>query len=247
MRIIQPSAEMLNFDSPTMGIVALSQIEKAARISHGSEDSQTPETWKRFIKNVVIDHGDWSVIEHVTVSVLLKVDRGVTHELVRHRLFSFTQSSTRFINYAKKMAPEFIYPRIGVYCEFCLAGSEPKPHSSDTEVPWIHSNNQYCSYDQAWLKAIQTSEDSYRELIYQGWRPQEARSVFPNALASTIQMTGNLRNWRHFFLMRTTIETHPQMREVVIPLLAKFKENIPLIFDDIEPGSRQIDALKKAR
>ena len=78
-------------------------------------------------------------------------------------------------------------------------------------------------------------------------RPQEARAVLPNALASTIAMTGNFRSWRHFFLMRTTRESHPDMRRVAVPLLAAFKERIPLLYDDIEPDARQIDNLKKAK
>ncbi|MGC2450531.1 MAG: FAD-dependent thymidylate synthase, partial [Candidatus Sulfotelmatobacter sp.] len=91
------------------------------------------------------------------------------------------------------------------------------------------------------------SEQMYRGLLSKGWRPQEARSVFPNALASRLITTGNLRNWRHFFIMRTTAEAHPQMRQVTIPLLTEFKKYFPLLFDDIEPMSKQSESMRRAR
>ena len=97
------------------------------------------------------------------------------------------------------------------------------------------------------MAAIDEAERSYRGLLAKGWRPQEARSVLPNALASKIWMTGNLRNWRHFFLMRTTKEAHPQMRQVTIPLLAEFQKVIPVLYEDIEPGASQIENARKAR
>lgn len=219
MKIIQPSFEILR---PHLndGIRCVQIIEAAARISHRSEEAQTEESWKRFIPAVVLEHGDWSVVEHASSTVLFRVDRGITHELVRHRLFSFTQESTRFVN-GRKSYPEgleFIYPENAP--EGCFAN---------------------------WDLAVEASEKTYLDLLDAGWRPQEARSVLPNSLASTIVVTGNLRNWRHFFLMRTSKETHPDFRRVTIPLLAEFKNRIPLLFDDIEPMARQIDNLKKAR
>ena len=98
-----------------------------------------------------------------------------------------------------------------------------------------------------WQQAITNCENMYRGLINSGVTPQIARSVFPNALASRLIVTGNLRNWRHFFIMRTTKETHPQMREVTIPLLEEFKAKIPILFDDIEPLAKQSEGMKKGR
>jgi thymidylate synthase (FAD) len=243
MKIVKPYAKIVGST-----IDSLRLIEEASRISHRSEDMQTEDSWRRFIKAVVIDHGDWSVVEHATVIVEMYVDRGITHELVRHRLFSYTQESTRFVNYEKKMPPSFIYPKVGVECDFCLAEDEPQMTSIPWDVnPWVHGTHQICHYDQSWLTSIQTSEDQYVSLLKAGWRPQEARSVFPNALASKIWMTGNLRNWRHFFLMRTTKEAHPQMRQVTIPLLVEFKKRFPILFDDIAPESRQADNISKGR
>ncbi len=208
------------------------RIEWAARFSHATEDAQTADSWERFVKAVVIDHGDWSVVEHATVSVDFLVDRGVTHELVRHRLFSFTQSSTRFINYAKKMLPGFVKPLF-----------EPAQRPDD-----IFSLNEKLEMaNTTWDTVIDMCEAAYRKLIDLGLAPQIARSVFPNALSSRILITGNLRNWRHFLIMRTTKETHPQCRQVTLPLLAEFQEKIPILFDDIVPMDRQANAIKKAR
>jgi thymidylate synthase (FAD) len=220
MKIIEPSFEVLTPFGPLteqVGIKMLQFIERMARISHRSEDKQTEDSWQRFIKAVVLEHGDWSVVEHASLTVIFRVDRGVTHELVRHRLFSFTQESTRFVNYSKKPDLEFIMPANLHGAEFL------------------------------WNMAIQETEQTYLDLLENGLRPQEARSVLPNALAATIATTGNLRNWRHFLLMRSSRETHPDFRRVVDPLLAVFKATIPLIFDDIEADQRQIENLRKPR
>ncbi len=227
MNIIKPYARILPPPgSPNRefraadGVYLLLRIEWAARISHRSEESVTVGSYDRFIRSVVLSHGDWSVTEHASVSVDFYVDRGVTHELVRHRLFAFTQESTRFVNYEKRMPPSFVKPAFG-------------ETASDLE--------------HEWRRAIEECERRYINLIALGVAPQLARSVFPNALASRIVVTGNLRNWRHFLLMRTTKEAHPQMREVTIPLLEQFKATIPILYEDIEPLATQRENLKKAR
>lgn len=217
MKVIEPIAILYPID----GIKALRKIESMARISHRSEGLQTEDSWKRFIQSVVIEHGDWSVVEHVSETVWFRIDRGVTHELVRHRLFSFTQESTRFVN-GRKSYPEgleFIMP-VGL---------------QDT---WSQSY---------WRQACTQAEKNYFDLLDAKVRPQEARSVLPNSLAATIAVTGNLRNWRHFFLMRTSKETHPDFRRVTIPLLAEFQKTFPILFDDINPEARQIENLQKGR
>lgn len=202
-----------------LGIQALQWIEYCARISHRSEEKQTEDSYLRFIKAVVVDKGDWSVVEHASASVQFIVDRGITHELVRHRLFSFTQESTRFVNYEKKNGTILIAPPNG----FKSARSK-----------------------KAWEDAAQQSEDSYMVMLEEGESPQIARDVLLTGLSAKIMMTGNLRNWRHFFIMRTTKETHPKAREVAIPLLKEFQQ-IPLLFDGIEPEKRQIDNLRLPR
>lgn len=224
MTIVEPYARILAINgkdpTPQSGIDTLRLIEWCGRISHRSEEAQTEGSWRRFIETVVLGHGDWSIVEHASATVDMLVDRGITHEVVRHRLFSFTQESTRFVNYEKKMPPSFIHP--------------------GAVVTWT------VEAETAWGECIQFCEDTYRKLLAH-MPPQIARSVFPNALASRIIITGNLRNWRHFFIMRTTKEAHPQMRQVTIPLLAEFKANIPILFDDIEPLAKQSESMKRMR
>ncbi len=212
------------------GIALLRRVEWCARISHRSEEAVTADSYDRFLRSVVLQHGDWSVVEHASVSVDFYVDRGITHELVRHRLFSFTQESTRFVNYEKKMSPSFVQPPLS-------DGADRASNGERTEL----------SQRQWWRGAIDMSESTYKKLIGAGCPPQIARSVFPNALASRIVITGNLRNWRHFLLMRTTKEAHPQMREVTLPLLKEFQEKIPIFYEDIEPEAKQADNLRKGR
>jgi thymidylate synthase (FAD) len=245
MKIILPYARIIN--APTL-VESMGKIEWCGRVSHRSEDNQTDLTWKRFIETVVLGHGDWSIVEHVSVTVDAVVDRGITHEWVRHRLFSFTQESTRFVNYEKKMVPSFIYPKPDVECEHCLSGSLIGPEPDYACSMWKHGiGGPECAYCPLWIHAIAYSEQQYTALIRMGWRPQEARSVFPNALASRLVTTGNLRNWRHFFIMRTTAEAHPQMRQVTIPLLAEFQKAFPLLFDDIVPMAKQSESMKRIR
>lgn len=231
MKIIKPYARIIP-DNFTLkdGVNLLKKIEWCARISHRSEEAKTEDSWDRFLRSVVLNHGDWSVVEHASISVDFYVDRGITHELVRHRLFAFTQESTRFVNYEKKMEPVFICPI-------------PMEDRKYTQVP---PDTELSVYDQ-WRSAINASELSYKGLIRNGVSPQIARSIFPNALASRIIVTGNLRNWRHFLLMRTTKEAHPQMREVTIPLLDEFKAKIPIFYEDIEPLAKQADNIQKGR
>jgi thymidylate synthase (FAD) len=229
MKIIEPSFSLSTPYSESLtredGIQMLRFIERQARISHRSEDKQGADTWERFITAVVINHGDWSVTEHASITATLRVDRGVTHELVRHRLFAFTQESTRFVRYNDEL--EFIYP-------------------ADMPIELSDIDNPPSIFEQ-WKSSIEDAEGQYCSFLLDKVRPQEARSVLPNALASTIAVTGNLRNWRHFFLMRTSKETHPDFRRITIPMLAEFQKIIPLLYDDILPEQRQVDNLRKAR
>lgn len=219
MQIVEPYAKMIGVKDLAAGVELLQKVEWAGRISHRSEDAQTDTSWERFIRSVVLGHGDWSITEHASVTVDAVVDRGITHEWVRHRIGAYTQESTRFVNYEKKMPPSFILPE-GLSAAAAIA----------------------------WNEAIAQAEDSYRMMMIEfGCTPQIARSVFPNALASRIVTTYNLRNWRHFFLMRTTREAHPQMRQVAIPLLQEFQAKIPVLYEDIEPEAKQSDNMKKMR
>lgn len=218
MKIIPPSFEIVTPETPAEGVEMLRRIERFSRISHRSEDRQTEDSWPRFIKAVVIDKGDWSVTEHCVATVIARVDRGLSHEWVRHRIGSYTQESTRFVSYGKREM-EFIEP------------------SWDT----VDLNR-----DLQWEQQMAHIERFYLGLLGKGVSPQLARSVLPNALATTVAVTYNLRAWRHFFMMRTTKETHPDFRRTTIPMLRAFQERIPLLYDDIEPNLKQSVALSRA-
>lgn len=202
------------------GVAALKKIEAIGRVSHRSEDRVTDDSYQRFIQSVVMNHGDLSIIEHVSVTVFATLDRGLSHEWVRHRLFSYTQESTRFVNYDKpEHEPRFIKP-------------------SD-----LFGMNE----TRDWETAVNAAMESYKHLLFMGYAPQIARSVLPTCLATKLVITGNLRNWRHFFIMRTTKETHPQMLEATIPLLDEFKMTIPILFDDIKTEVRQAEQMRLLR
>lgn len=218
MNLVEPYARLMDVPDLQAGVQLLRKIEWCGRISHRSEEAQTDDSWARFLRAVVVGKGDWSIVEHASATVDALIDRGITHEWVRHRIGAYTQESTRFVNYEKKMPASFVMP-IGLTAE----------------------------QQAEWLRGVEVAEQSYKGLVAYGCAPQIARSVFPNALASRLVVTYNLRNWRHFFLMRTTREAHPQMRQVTIPLLREFQERIPVLFDDIEPEAAQADNVRKAR
>lgn len=219
MRIIEPSFSIVDPYGHEQGKNLLRKIERMARISHQSEDRQTHDSYEGFLRAVLIGHGDWSVTEHASATVIFVVNRGITHEMVRHRLFGFTQESTRFVNYSKSGYQAKYIPSVAV-----------KDEDSGE-----------------WLEDLDTIDTIYRKWLLRGYAPQIARDFLPNALSAQISVTGNLRNWRHAFLMRTSKETHVDFRRVMIPLLEEFKNLIPILYDDIEPNARQIDNLRKPR
>lgn len=230
MKIVQPYAVMKDVHSQGEGIEMLRRVEYIARVSHRSEEAQTSDSWDRFLRSIVLQHGDWSVVEHEKVTCEFLVDRGITHEIVRHRIGSYTQESTRFVNYSKPgHGALFIKP--------------PYPISQEDQFG-IYPHGLF---SEQWHRSIDQAEESYKTMVESGIKPQIARSVFPNALASKIIVTYNLRSWRHFFIMRTSAQAHPQMREVVDPLLWQFQECIPILYEDIIPGEQQAIAMRKAR
>lgn len=206
MKTIQAGFELL---SEIDGTKILKHIERCGRICYKSEGRITENSHLQFVKGIV-SRGHEAVIEHASVSVKFIVDRGVSHEIVRHRMASYCQESTRYCNYAGDKFGEEI--TVIAPCFF-------------------EKGSDACS---AWETACLAAEKQYFALLKEGRTPQEARAVLPTSLKTELIMTANLREWRHFFKLRTPRAAHPQMREVAIPLLQRMKAEIPIIFDDIE-------------
>ena len=214
MKIIKPYYEIL---SDIDGIKLLKQIEKAARTCYKSEDKIAEDgSSARKLVAALIKSGHEAMIEHSQLSVKFICDRGVSHELVRHRLFSFAQESQRYCNYGKgKFGAEI------TVIEPCF---------------WVNDDDHSKIAYDLWYEVCKNAEKMYFKLLNYGATPQEARSVLPNSTKTEIVVTGNLREWRNFFKLRVDNAVHPQMRELTIPLLKELKERIPIIFDDINPN-----------
>lgn len=209
MKIIPASYEIL---TPIDGADILHRIEAAGRVCYKSEDTITDGSAERFVANV-IKRGHESVIEHVSLSVKFIVDRGVSHEIVRHRIASYSQESTRYCNYSQdKFGRELTFIRP------CF---------------WVEGGRAY----EIWKAAMEAAERDYIRLTDKlecGATPEQARAILPNSLKTEIVVTMNLREMRHFLRLRTDKAAHPQMREVTVPLLDELKSCIPVVFDDLE-------------
>ena len=214
MKIINAGFQIL---SDINGMEMLKNIEYIARTCYKSEDMMTDLSAVKMVESL-INRGHEAMLEHEKISVKFIVDRGVSHEIVRHRVASYAQESTRYCNYSKdKFGNEltFISP--------CF---------------WSRCSREY----EEWYAAMNSAEDIYFELINWGVTPEQARTVLPNSIKTEIVMTANLREWRHFFKLRaigTTGKPHPQMLEVTVPLLAEFKALIPVVFDDLIVGEKR--------
>jgi len=186
----------------------LQRIELAGRTCYKSEDKITDQSARDFVKRIM-SSGHLSVIEHIFLTIKFIIDRGVSHELVRHRLASYSQESTRYANYSKnKFGNEITVIRP------CF---------------WEETSSAFI----AWKEAMEDSEKAYLKLIDMGARPEQARSVLPNSLKTEVVMTSNLREIRHVLALRCSNAAHPQIREVMRPLLKDLHDRIPVIFDDI--------------
>ena len=189
-------------------VLPLEIIEAAGRTCYKSEDNITPASAVRFVKTI-LKNGHESVIEHAGASVRFITNRGVTHELVRHRLCAFSQESTRYVRYDGNM--EFIQPV---------------------------ANTRADSY-LVFKQSCEAAERAYQNLLSLGWRPEQAREVLPNALKTEIVVTTNLREWRHIFKLRTSKKAHPQIRALMLSCLKGFQTDIPVLFDDIDGGENE--------
>jgi len=195
-------------------------IEQAGRVCYQSESKGYPEDFVRKI----VRSGHHSVIEHVNFTVCFVTDRGVTHELVRHRLASYSQESTRYCRY--KHGLSIIRP---VHLEQVLPLGEYSM-GPDGHVLYEGSALRTDLTASCWVGGMLAAEKNYLMLLDEGWSPQEARSVLPNSLKTEIIMTANIREWRHIFSLRCTQAAHPQIRALLEPLQARFQEALPSLF-----------------
>ena len=206
MKIIEPSVELINdIDAEKI----LRHIELAGRVCYKSESRISDKTAEKFIANI-IKSGHESVIEHISLTFKIVCDRGVTHEIVRHRLASYSQESSRYCDYSNdKFGNEltFIKP--------CF---------------WTEDDENFL----LWKNTMAQLEKTYLEMRKNGARPEQARSILPNSLKTEIFMTCNLREWRHFLKLRTAQRAHPQMREVALKIYNILNEKLPILFSDIE-------------
>lgn len=206
MNIIDSSVKII---TPINQEEILKTIEQCGRVCYKSEDKIEDGSAEKFIQRI-IKSGHEAVIEHYNITVKFICDRGVSHEIVRHRLASYCQESTRYCNYSKdKFGREITFIR---------------------PTYWKEDIYKYT----LWRNSCQVLEDVYFALIDANATPQEARAVLPNSLKTELVMTANLREWRHFLKLRTSKAAHPDMRKLAIELLEKFKETLPIIFNDIE-------------
>ena len=212
MIIVKPSIEILSdTDYQTM----LKKIERIGRVCYKSEDHIKDGSAETFIRGI-IKRGHESVIEHESVSVRVVCDRGVTHEIVRHRIASYSQESTRYCNYSKDKFGNQIT---------CIDLATGFSYDLDDE----NDRKKY----EVWQKAMEAAEQYYFQMLELGAKPEEARSILPNSLKTEIVMTMNLREWRHFIRLRSANAAHPQMRQVSDLILKKFSEEYPLFFRDL--------------
>ena len=212
MKIISPSFEIMSLVD---GKAVLNHIEKCGRVCYKSEDKITETSAAAFVAGI-IKRGHEAVLEHFNITVKFICDRGVSHELVRHRLASYCQESTRYCNYSKDKFGNQIT---------CIDLATGFSYDLDDE----NDRKKY----EVWQKAMEAAEQYYFQMLELGAKPEEARSILPNSLKTEIVMTMNLREWRHFIRLRSANAAHPQMRQVSDLILKKFSEEYPLFFRDL--------------
>ena len=205
MKVIKPSVEIIDsFD----GLDVIRKLELCGRVCYKSEHKMNDASPYKFIQNI-IKRGHESVLEHFSFTVKFICDRGVSHEIVRHRIASYSQESTRYCNYSKDdfgseitvIEPCFLVPGTKAYTD--------------------------------WHTLCLNAEIAYFNMLDWGCTPQEARVVLPTSLKTELVMTANIREWRHFLKLRTSPAAHPQMREVANLLLKALKQKVLVLFDDI--------------
>lgn len=212
MKTIKPNVEKIVFHLPEGYKEPIDFLEEVGRVCYESNDKIKENSAEKFIKNIV-KRGHHSIIEHCTISAFLEVDRGVSHEMVRHRLASFAQESSRYCNYSKKKFNNEI---------------------TVVEYPWKNEISKHI-HDEASIAA----EEYYFKLLENGEPPELARAVLPISLRTKLVVTANLREWLTIFKLRTDSAAHPMIREISKELLVAFHKRFKVIYqkqvDSISP------------
>ena len=214
MKIIKASYTILTDLTDSINTI-LKPIETAARTCYKSSDKITKDSCIRFCKMLLTKKHE-ATIEHSSISVKFICDIGIGRELTRHRLCSFCQESTRYINYSKKKF-----------------GNEIKIIEPDNSI--LPKESEAYNY---WYEACLYAEKSYMHLLESGIKPEIARNVLPLSTATELVVTANIREWRHLLSLRISEFAHPQMRFIMRSLLDELKQKIPVLFDDINVGEQ---------
>lgn len=213
MILVKPEIEIIDMAEYA---AVLAKVEKIGRVCYKSEDRIKEGSAEKFIAGI-IRSGHESVIEHESVSIKVICDRGVSHEIVRHRVASYSQESTRYCNYSK----DKFQNQISVI-------------DISTGFSYDMDNPIACEKYKIWNEAMECAEKYYFQMLEAGASPQEARSILPNSLKTELVMTMNLREWRHFLRLRLGNGAHPQIKEISKLILEIFKQKLPVFFQDIE-------------
>lgn len=169
--------------------------------------------------SAIYENKRWDMLS-ATVKII--TDRGVTHEIVRHRLASYAQESTRFCNYSKA--------KFDGHVTFIIP---PWVNIPEGKYDLTNYNEYNKKEEEIWFKAMLDNEQDYNFLISRGWSPQQARSVLPNSLKTEIIVTADLQEWIHIFNLRALGKAgtpHPQMLEIMKPLYKDFQKLFPEVF-----------------
>lgn len=229
MKLIKPKVEILDkLDERDV----VGRIATVARTCYKSEDMRTADKAYVLVRRLIDSKHD-AMLEFVDITVKFTTDRAIANELVRHRLASYAQESTRYCNYSKD--------KFGNELTFIIPSWLNIPEGDYTwwNGDWVDMDKLKINLpdnDDAtniWLHNLKNAEYSYIKLIDEGWKPQQARSVLPLCTKTEITMKANLREWRHFFKLRCSTAAHPDMRVLALDLLKQFHEQIPIVFDDL--------------
>lgn len=230
MKLIRQYSEIL---TKIDGDEIIKNIANIARTCYKSEANSSKEKDEALVKRLLESKHE-AMIEFADITVKFICDRGVSHQLVRHRLCSFAQESTRYCNYSKDKFNNEITYIIPSWLDI------PQGNYTYWDGDWVDTDKMKIQLPadnkdatSSWLFALNHAETTYRILTSRGWKPEQARAVLPISLKTEINMKANLREWRHFFKLRCSKTAHPDIRVLALDLLKQFHEQIPIIFDDL--------------